>query len=183
MLANWYDPIRSDPIRSDPVWSDPILFFYFPVQSFFPAMTKIVGTLGPKSRTVEVISSCLKAGMSGTYDYCKYIIHNILSSSSNFVVYSYSNSYSSSLCLGCCCSCTLRFLMGKHWLSPGNSWKPQDGCQDHQKALCCKSPHSSLPILIWFHCQINQQIILIFYVLSSSSSSSFTACSFNWYNI
>ncbi|MQL92540.1 hypothetical protein Taro_025160, partial [Colocasia esculenta] len=31
---------------------------------FFPATTKIVGTLGPKSRTVEVISACLKAGMS-----------------------------------------------------------------------------------------------------------------------
>jgi len=35
-------------------------------QSFFPAMTKIVGTLGPKSRTVDTISACLKAGMSGT---------------------------------------------------------------------------------------------------------------------
>ncbi|KAF3795377.1 Pyruvate kinase 1 [Nymphaea thermarum] len=34
------------------------------VQSFFPAMTKIVGTLGPRSRSVEVISGCLKAGMS-----------------------------------------------------------------------------------------------------------------------
>ncbi|KAJ6432969.1 PYRUVATE KINASE [Salix viminalis] len=32
--------------------------------SFFPARTKIVGTLGPKSRTVEIISNCLKAGMS-----------------------------------------------------------------------------------------------------------------------
>ncbi|KAB1221234.1 Pyruvate kinase, cytosolic isozyme [Morella rubra] len=32
--------------------------------SFFPAMTKIVGTLGPKSRSAEVISGCLKAGMS-----------------------------------------------------------------------------------------------------------------------
>ncbi|KAE8671851.1 Detected protein of confused Function [Hibiscus syriacus] len=32
--------------------------------SFFPAMTKIVGTLGPNSRSVEIISSCLKAGMS-----------------------------------------------------------------------------------------------------------------------
>ncbi|OAY40937.1 pyruvate kinase 1, cytosolic [Manihot esculenta] len=32
--------------------------------SFFPAMTKIVGTLGPKSRSIEVISGCLKAGMS-----------------------------------------------------------------------------------------------------------------------
>ncbi|XP_068659451.1 pyruvate kinase 1, cytosolic [Aristolochia californica] len=32
--------------------------------TFFPAMTKIVGTLGSKSRSVEVISSCLKAGMS-----------------------------------------------------------------------------------------------------------------------
>lgn len=35
------------------------------MQTFFPAMTKIVGTLGPKSRSVDVISSCLKAGMSG----------------------------------------------------------------------------------------------------------------------
>ncbi|KAG8380593.1 hypothetical protein BUALT_Bualt06G0031600 [Buddleja alternifolia] len=32
--------------------------------SFFPAMTKIVGTLGLNSRSVEVISGCLKAGMS-----------------------------------------------------------------------------------------------------------------------
>ncbi|KAI5648499.1 hypothetical protein M9H77_34504 [Catharanthus roseus] len=32
--------------------------------SFFPAMTKIVGTLGPKSRSVDIISGCLKAGMS-----------------------------------------------------------------------------------------------------------------------
>lgn len=35
------------------------------LQSFFPAMTKIVGTLGPKSRSVEIISGCLQAGMSG----------------------------------------------------------------------------------------------------------------------
>ncbi|XP_059646766.1 pyruvate kinase 1, cytosolic-like [Cornus florida] len=32
--------------------------------SFFPAMTKIVGTLGPRSRSVDVISGCLKSGMS-----------------------------------------------------------------------------------------------------------------------
>ncbi|KAK1411796.1 hypothetical protein QVD17_32566 [Tagetes erecta] len=32
--------------------------------SFFPAMTKIVGTLGPRSRSVEIISGCLNAGMS-----------------------------------------------------------------------------------------------------------------------
>ncbi|XP_068329377.1 pyruvate kinase 1, cytosolic-like [Pyrus communis] len=32
--------------------------------TFFPAMTRIVGTLGPKSRSVETISGCLKAGMS-----------------------------------------------------------------------------------------------------------------------
>ncbi|GFZ02461.1 pyruvate kinase family protein [Actinidia rufa] len=32
--------------------------------SFFPAMTKIVGTLGPRSRSMEVISGCLQAGMS-----------------------------------------------------------------------------------------------------------------------
>jgi len=32
--------------------------------NFFPAMTKIIGTLGPQSRSVEVIEGCLKAGMS-----------------------------------------------------------------------------------------------------------------------
>ncbi|KAE8661567.1 Detected protein of unknown function [Hibiscus syriacus] len=31
---------------------------------FFPALTKIVGTLGPRSQSVDVISGCLKAGMS-----------------------------------------------------------------------------------------------------------------------
>ncbi|KAL0541851.1 hypothetical protein IC582_021922 [Cucumis melo] len=33
-------------------------------RSFFPT-TKIVGTLGPNSRSVQVISACLTAGMSG----------------------------------------------------------------------------------------------------------------------
>ncbi|KAK1276071.1 hypothetical protein QJS04_geneDACA010060 [Acorus gramineus] len=54
-------------------------------QSFFPAMTKIVGTLGSKSRSVEVISSCLKAGMSvarfdfswGDIDYHQETIENL----------------------------------------------------------------------------------------------------------
>lgn len=32
--------------------------------TFFPAMTKIVGTLGLKSQSVDIIASCLKAGMS-----------------------------------------------------------------------------------------------------------------------
>ncbi|KAL6640432.1 hypothetical protein ACP70R_021555 [Stipagrostis hirtigluma subsp. patula] len=32
--------------------------------SIFPAMTKVVGTLGPMSRSVGTISACLKAGMS-----------------------------------------------------------------------------------------------------------------------
>ncbi|EHA8588245.1 Pyruvate kinase 1, cytosolic [Cocos nucifera] len=53
--------------------------------SFFPAMTKIVGTLGPKSRTVEVISACLKAGMSvarfdfswGNVDYHQETLENL----------------------------------------------------------------------------------------------------------
>lgn len=56
-----------DLLNSDLIWE---LFVDFSVillslQSFFPAMTKIVGTLGPKSRSAEVISGCLKAGMSG----------------------------------------------------------------------------------------------------------------------
>lgn len=48
------------------------------LQNFFPAMTKIVGTLGPKSRSVEVISGCLKAGMSGTI-YCYFRFYSFLS--------------------------------------------------------------------------------------------------------
>ncbi|KAI6676590.1 hypothetical protein NL676_037386 [Syzygium grande] len=32
--------------------------------TFFPAMTKIVGTLGPKSRSADIIAKCLNAGMS-----------------------------------------------------------------------------------------------------------------------
>lgn len=35
-----------------------------PRPSVFPAMTKIVGTLGPKSRSVDIIKDCLHAGMS-----------------------------------------------------------------------------------------------------------------------
>ncbi|KAI3984641.1 hypothetical protein MKX01_004004 [Papaver californicum] len=35
-----------------------------PPKNNLSAMTKIVGTLGPKSRSVDVISGCLKAGMS-----------------------------------------------------------------------------------------------------------------------
>lgn len=41
--------------------------FFLLMQNFFPAMTKIVGTLGPNSRSVEVISGCLNAGMSGDF--------------------------------------------------------------------------------------------------------------------
>ncbi|EXC25435.1 Pyruvate kinase, cytosolic isozyme [Morus notabilis] len=33
-------------------------------RTVYPAMTKIVGTLGSKSRSVEIISDCLKAGLS-----------------------------------------------------------------------------------------------------------------------
>ncbi|XP_010269337.1 PREDICTED: pyruvate kinase 2, cytosolic-like [Nelumbo nucifera] len=32
--------------------------------SYIPSLTKIIGTLGPKSRSVEVIEACLQAGMS-----------------------------------------------------------------------------------------------------------------------
>ncbi|XP_073099533.1 pyruvate kinase 1, cytosolic isoform X1 [Elaeis guineensis] len=33
-------------------------------EKYFPSLTKIVGTLGPKSRSVETIEACLVAGMS-----------------------------------------------------------------------------------------------------------------------
>ncbi|XP_029117532.1 pyruvate kinase 1, cytosolic isoform X2 [Elaeis guineensis] len=53
--------------------------------NFFHAMTKIVGTLGPKSRSVEVISACLEAGMSvarfdfswGDIDYHQETVENL----------------------------------------------------------------------------------------------------------
>ncbi|EYU38599.1 hypothetical protein MIMGU_mgv1a004441mg [Erythranthe guttata] len=53
--------------------------------SFFPAMTKIVGTLGPRSRSVDAISACLKAGMSvaridfswGDGDYHQETVNNL----------------------------------------------------------------------------------------------------------
>ncbi|XP_010243271.1 PREDICTED: pyruvate kinase 1, cytosolic-like [Nelumbo nucifera] len=53
--------------------------------TFFPAMTKIVGTLGSKSRPVEIISGCLKAGMSvarfdfswGDIDYHQETLENL----------------------------------------------------------------------------------------------------------
>lgn len=39
--------------------------FSIKFQNFFPSLTKIVGTLGPRSRSVETLEACLKAGMSG----------------------------------------------------------------------------------------------------------------------
>jgi len=39
-------------------------------------MTKIVGTLGPKSRSVDVISQCLEAGMSGSFPMQPLIVWN-----------------------------------------------------------------------------------------------------------
>lgn len=55
------------------------VLYGFHGQSFFPAMTKIVGTLGPRSRSPEVISGCLKTGMSGKVSifivyYCYFIL-------------------------------------------------------------------------------------------------------------
>lgn len=47
------------------IWILIEVFFNAIMQSFFPAMTKIVGTLGPRSRSVEIIARCLDAGMSG----------------------------------------------------------------------------------------------------------------------
>ncbi|GAB4836325.1 hypothetical protein Ancab_001240 [Ancistrocladus abbreviatus] len=51
-------------LLEEPIRMSSVLEPSKPVSSFFPSMTKIVGTLGPKSRSVDTISSCLKAGMS-----------------------------------------------------------------------------------------------------------------------
>lgn len=53
-----------------------LMFNKLTLQTFFPAMTKIVGTLGPKSRSVDIISDCLKAGMSGI-DQLLHLFHYI----------------------------------------------------------------------------------------------------------
>ncbi|PIA48156.1 hypothetical protein AQUCO_01400620v1 [Aquilegia coerulea] len=34
------------------------------METFLPSLTKVVGTLGPKSRSVDVLEACLKAGLS-----------------------------------------------------------------------------------------------------------------------
>ncbi|XP_072979155.1 pyruvate kinase 1, cytosolic-like [Typha angustifolia] len=52
---------------------------------FFPAMTKIIATLGPQSRSVDVLSACLRAGMSvacldfswGDIDYHQQTVDNL----------------------------------------------------------------------------------------------------------
>ncbi|KAF9591634.1 hypothetical protein IFM89_005215 [Coptis chinensis] len=49
--------LMEEPIRLNSVLTSP-------KPSFLPSLTKIVGTLGPKSRSVEVLESCLKAGLS-----------------------------------------------------------------------------------------------------------------------
>lgn len=40
-------------------------FSFNELQKFFPSLTKIVATLGAKSRSVETLEQCLKAGMAG----------------------------------------------------------------------------------------------------------------------
>jgi hypothetical protein len=60
LSSDFFNPLLSDSNLISPCG-------WIPSQSFFPAMTKIVGTLGPKSRSVDTISSCLKAGMSGNF--------------------------------------------------------------------------------------------------------------------
>jgi hypothetical protein len=105
-------------------------------QSFFPAMTKIVGTLGPKSRSVDTISACLKAGMSGNclcLSLCRsqardgavelicYLVWFGLVSSSDDD-----------------CSRAVRFLVGGRRVPPGDAGEPQARHQVHQEALRCK---------------------------------------------
>ncbi|VFQ80269.1 unnamed protein product [Cuscuta campestris] len=59
--------------------------------SFYPAMTKIIGTLGTKSRSVDTISECLKSGMSvarfdfswGDSEYHQETLENLKTASKN----------------------------------------------------------------------------------------------------
>ena len=93
-----------------------VCFFKFILhfQSFFPAMTKIVGTLGPKSQSVEVISACLKAGMSGIYvsSFCFVAVLIFLS------FFRFSTVCETLICfwmifLIFCCSGSFRLLLGR----------------------------------------------------------------------
>lgn len=47
------------------------------LQKFFPSLTKIVGTLGSSSRSVETIEACLTAGMSGLFYVFLYILERV----------------------------------------------------------------------------------------------------------
>ncbi|KAG6482194.1 hypothetical protein ZIOFF_058825 [Zingiber officinale] len=49
--------LLEEPVRLASVLAPPKI-------KFFPSLTKIVGTLGPRSRSVETLEACLKAGMS-----------------------------------------------------------------------------------------------------------------------
>lgn len=88
------------------------------LQNFFPAMAKIVGTLGPRSRSVEVISSCLKAGLSGNL--IELLIYLILLRFL-FIIFQLRN-YSPCISL----SCAIWFFMGWWGVSSGNSGQFED---------------------------------------------------------
>lgn len=92
------------------------------LQNFFPAMAKIVGTLGPRSRSVDVISACLQAGMSGN----RIIFLFFLFLNFFFMFWDYCSDFYGVDTLSLCGSGEIWFFVGWCRLSSGNSGKFED---------------------------------------------------------
>ena len=94
-------------------------------------MTKIVGTLGPKSRSVEVISGCLKAGMSGMmpfacflYDYTRTHRDGLARFVSGIVMVL-------ELVGALIGSGPVRLFVGRPGIPPGDSGESEGGCEEY----------------------------------------------------
>jgi hypothetical protein len=105
------------------------------VQKVFPSLTKIVGTLGPKSHSVEVIEECLSAGMSGSPK---------LSVELNLFTLGLLISIQLRLLCWHVCGClsyrsrTVRFLMDECFVSSGDPRQFEESRTECQKAVPCK---------------------------------------------
>ena len=112
------------------------------LQSFFPAMTKIVGTPGPKSGSVEILEACLKAGMSGNYCIINIILNFWPLWNGCNVIFPYyrGDTYIINCVMRrllfyvnyfhCFYSCSIWFLVRIGGLSSGNFGKSEEGCEE-----------------------------------------------------
>lgn len=94
-------------------------------------MTKIVGTLGPKSRSVEVISGCLKAGMSGMIGFCM-LFCSITHAHTDGLVSFVSRIVMVLELVGALIgSGPVRLFVGRPGIPPGDSGESEGGCEEY----------------------------------------------------